>query len=50
MIDCHGPLNGVSWVHGPDQEVWQEAGFMPIVLSSDISKGLGCLTLTSSVC
>jgi hypothetical protein len=47
--DYHGPLSGVSWLHVPDQVVWQGVGSNPAALESEIPWGLNLLDLTSSV-
>jgi hypothetical protein len=36
MTNCHGPLSGVSWLHVPNQVVWQGAASMPVILTSEI--------------
>lgn len=41
MIDCHGLLSKVSWIHVPDQVVWLGVGLTPTILNSEISQGLG---------
>ena len=47
MTNCHGLHSGVSWLHAPDQVVWQGVDSMPAGLNSEIPKGFE-LNLTSS--